>query len=181
MKVSRLWLLAFFFLVSCSGNAPAPANQKLEYFNLRGYFEQEATRLSAGNTLVDKTVSKNDDEEHKKLKISNWLNEFDLFITSDINKPAWKKSYRTSRDRDSGTTTYTAIDSTLHTRFIKVILNPFSGAVKRIEISNKTSNLLFKSTEILTYCPDSLYSIEKKQEVLLLGKNKYSITGLMVK
>ena len=37
--------------------------------------------------------------------------------------------------------------------------------------------MLYETSEELTYFPDSLYSINKNQHVLLLGSNNYIVTG----
>ena len=45
-------------------------------------------------------------------------------------------------------------------------------------IVNHTKNMLYENTEKLSYFPDSLYLIQKKQRVRLLGTDTYRISGL---
>ena len=60
----------------------------------------DTARLNKLNTAVLKTVTDNGATESKKVKIDNWGRELDLFIASDINKPAWKDSYTITGDSD---------------------------------------------------------------------------------
>jgi len=46
-------------------------------------------------------------------------------------------------------------------------------------IFNRTKNILYQTTEKLSYFPDSLYLIEKDQKVRLMAKNKYKVQGLI--
>src|SRR5665213_1962489 len=67
--------------------------EKSKYFDIRGYFTADASRLNKLNLQVLKTVTHNGISEGKTIHIDNWARELDLFIGSDINKPAWKDSY----------------------------------------------------------------------------------------
>jgi hypothetical protein len=97
-----------------------------------------------------------------------------MFTESDINKPAWRDSYRVVED--SGRISYRALDSNLRTRSI-VIKKDIAGKPTQIDIINKTHNLLYQSREHLRYVPDSIYSIDKKQHVILIGDNHYLVSG----
>jgi hypothetical protein len=72
-------------------------------------------------------------------------------------------------------TTYTAISPELKTQ--RIIVDKENGKVKSINIYNHTKNMLYETSENLSYYPDSVYSIDKTQHVLLLGNNRYIITG----
>ncbi len=47
-------------------------------------------------------------------------------------------------------------------------------------IYNDSKNMLYESQEWLSYFPDSLYQIDKKQTVRLLGTNTYKIKGALI-
>ena len=144
------------------------------YFDVEGFFKAEASRLDQVNPNVSKTVRKNKDTETRNLKIDDWQTELELFKSSDINKPAWRNSYKT--ETKGGLISYTATSPELRTRNL-VIEKDGTGKVKRISTANEVSNPLYSSTEILEYYPDSLYKIQKKQNVKLLGENTYFISG----
>lgn len=164
-------------LSSCIENNTQAISSK-RYFDLKGYFEKEALRLSRSHMMVDKSVSKNAEKENRQLIIKNWAAEFGLFTGSDINKPAWKDSYRiTSGARE---TRYKSLQPDMRTKEI-VIRKDAGGRIRHISIHNETENTLYTSSEQLDYFPDSLYRISKKQQVLIIGTNNYSVKGRIIK
>lgn len=165
-------IIAVLWLAGCkSEKAP---DVKMTYFDIRGFFAAESARLGEENPLIKKTVTDNGTSESKAVNIPNWQNELSLFFESDINKPSWKNSYQIE---DNGTTViYTAIDPDVRTRKLIITKLP-GGQIKHIEISNKTTNVLYTSEEHLNYYPDSLYRIDKFQDVKILGSHHYTIKG----
>jgi hypothetical protein len=168
--------LFLLFLMSCK-QADDKA-QKPVYIDLETYFKSEVERLSKKKSLVNKTIRQNGTTESKNKIEIDWLNELSLFISSDINKPAWKDSYTITQN--TGQLSYYAKDPNLRTREIQVNKDP-KGNFKRIFIKNINKNYLYESTEVLVYIPDSIYSIEKKQNVILLGKNSLFIEAEIIK
>ncbi|GAB2975915.1 hypothetical protein GCM10027049_08280 [Mucilaginibacter puniceus] len=148
---------------------------KAKYFDLKAFFKADAKRLSRLNKPVRKTVTHNGVTETKEVKIDDWSRELSLFSESDINKPAWRDSYKVQTTPTM--VIYTATDDDLKTR--EIIVNKTGERVKYIRIYNYTKNKLYYTYEKLTYWPDSLYKIEKTQHVRLLGLNKYVITGTL--
>ena len=162
-------------LSACSNPDNMPhAVQARSYFSLVDYFGKEATRLQQRNPEIIKTVAKNGEEERKKIKIADWEKEFALFIDADINKPAWRNSYRV--DSTGSSVTYTSTDSTLRTKEIQITKSD-AGAISHIRITNRVSNALYQTDEQLDYYVDSLYRIAKQQHVQIIGESHYTVTG----
>ena len=147
-----------------------------KYFDLAGYFKADTARLKKLNPQVDKTVTHNGVSENKTVQITNWGQELNHFIQSDINRPAWKNSYSITTFGDL--TVYKAKDPELRTT--KVIINTNKGKIKWVLIFNHTKNLLYETSEKLSYFPDSAYQIDKSQHVRLMGRNVYHITGVLL-
>ncbi|MGZ3872287.1 MAG: hypothetical protein ACXVJD_05190 [Mucilaginibacter sp.] len=147
----------------------------MKYFDIKGYFTADTSRLNKLDKSVFKTIIHNGVTETKKIKISNWGQELDQFIGADINRPAWKNSY-TIISNDS-TVVYKTKDKNL--RVQQILIRRNNQKIKEITILALTENILYKTTEKLSYYPDSLYSIEKFQQVRLMGSNHYSIRGLL--
>ncbi len=166
-------ILLSIWLAGCKSEDKAPDVVK-NYFDIRGFFNSEATRLGNKNTVVLKTVSDNHSSEEKKVTIADWQNELELFSESDINKASWKDSYKT--EKKSNTVIYVAAEPGLRTRKIS-ITRSLAGKISRIQIENKAENMLYTSVENLNYYPDSLYIIDKFQKVRILGPHHYIITG----
>ena len=170
-------LKAFLIIIlfsSCFSKTKETKQPKF-YFDLKGYFSDLATTYNQENPEIIKIVSKNDVKESKPIKIPNWNEELALFIDADINKPAWKDSY--TKDSSATKITYTSNDVDLKTQKIEISLN--DGKPSKFHIETSVSNLLYQTKENLDFYPDSLYSIQKKQNVILLGKNNYLIIGKM--
>jgi hypothetical protein len=170
-------IFTFSGLYSCKPDI-RETGAALKYFDLKGFIHADSVRLSKNNVLVSKTVSHNQEAaQTRRLRISNWGRELDLFSASDINKPAWRESYNIQQQGDS--TIYTAKDPKLFTR--RLMIQQSGNTVKKISIQNAASNILYKSTERLIYYPDSLYLIDKLQQIKLLGDNRYVIKGVIGK
>jgi hypothetical protein len=147
----------------------------LIYFDLKGYFKSSAVQLTAHNRPVFKTAIHNSITESKKVTIDNWERELSLFSASDINKPAWKDSYTVQNTGNA--IFYKAKDPELETK--EITINKDGDKVKWIIIINHTKNLLYETKEKLTYIPDSMYRVEKTQQVRLMGMNRYDIKGVL--
>ena len=98
-----------------------------------------------------------------------------MFMVADINRPAWKNSY-TIATGDS-LVLYKAKEDELKVR--EIIIKKGQGKIKWIVIYTRTKNILYQTTEKLSYFPDSLYLIEKDQRVRLMGRNRYKIQGVI--
>jgi hypothetical protein len=174
--------IALFFLILLTSLLPSckPANlqdaAKPRYFDIKGYFHADSLRLTKLNHIVTKSVTHNGVTETKQVHINNWGVELNLFIQSDINKPAWWDSY--TIQNSAHTVVYRAKTPDMKTREIVINKNP-DNSIKWILIYNSTQNILYQTTEKLSYFPDSLYIIKKDQKVRLLRANKYLVKGTL--
>jgi ABC-type tungstate transport system permease subunit len=158
-----------------SSLACRPDIKQIKYFDIKRYFNDDISGLKKQNKSVFKTVTINGVTESKKVKINNWAQELNLFTGSDINSPAWKNSY-TITDNDEFLI-YKARDPDLKMR--EMIIRRDKERVKWVLIFNSTKNVLYQTTEKLSYFPDSIYLIEKTQRVRLIGTNTYKIQGVI--
>lgn len=174
-----VFLLAVITAWSCSSNSDEllGAGTDTSYFSIESYFTDEAARLQAQSPQVRKMVVKSGESEERVVSIRSWANELDLFILSDINMDAWKGKYKV--DSAGSQVTYRAIDPELRTQQI-AIQRGNDGAIRHIHISNASENMLYKSIETLDYYPDSLYIIEKQQDIRWWSDNTYKIIGHIV-
>lgn len=170
----RKILLPGILLVFLGCN-PAGKSQKnpLTYFDLKGYFEKEALRLSAINPLLTKTVSVNNMEETKKIRITDWAKELSAFSDADINRSAWKGLF--NKKNTGQQETYMSDNKKVPVK--EVMISKRNGQVYGIRIVISYSNVLYSSADTLSYFPDSLYQVKKKQQIRLLAEKNYTITG----
>lgn len=166
-------ILVCIWLAGCHSAEKAP-DVKKTYFDIRGFFDMEISRLAKQNPVVTKTVTDGETSERKQVNISDWQSELGLFTESDINKPSWGDSYQVAEA--GNTVTYEAKGADLRTRKISITKSE-GGRVQHIRIENRTKNMLYTSAENLDYYPDSLYSIDKTQVIKILGTHHYTIAG----
>lgn len=180
-KLARNIIFAIVGIITLLGTACKPdikeTGAALKYFDLKGYFNNDIIRLTKRNSPVTKTVTHNGITESKQVHINNWSAELDLFVGSDINRPAWKDSYTITSSNNF--LIYKAKFPDLKMR--QMVIKKENGRVKWILIFNRTQNILYKTTEKLSYFPDSLYIIEKDQKVRLMGFNTYKVQGNIAK
>lgn len=171
---AALILLVAVFLQSCQPDNIQDGT-KPKYFDIAGYFKAQIAKQRKLNHTTLKSVTHNGNTETKKVHIDDWALELALFVQSDINKPAWRDSYSVQSGID-GSIVYTAKEPELRTREIVITRNK-DNSIKWIMIFNDSKNRLYQTDETLTYRPDSLYTIKKKQHVSFLGTNNYFIKG----
>ncbi len=169
----QIWFMILVLAESLTSCKPVIQQNKSEFFSLNTYFKQQAQKLTKTNFKVVKTVSRNGQAETKTVKIENWPGELSVFSESDINKPAWQRSYKTTVSGDY--TIYKALEPDLKTR--EIMLKKTNNKLVFVMVYNVVNNKLFQTTEKLTYYPDSLYLIRIKQTVRFLGMNDYLIEG----
>jgi 2-hydroxy-3-keto-5-methylthiopentenyl-1-phosphate phosphatase len=170
--IKKLFIPVFAIaLFSCNQRKEAEANTDLVYFDIKGYFEKEISRLQKLNPVVNKTVSVNGAVESKSSKIADWSKELTIFVNADINKTSWKGSFKTVKQNE--TEVYTSDSKKIPIK--KISVTQHGHQVDKIEIIIDNKNILYQSQDTLTYCPGSLYSIKKQQKIRLLKDKKYSV------
>lgn len=172
--LSLLIIGGALLLSSCQNDKTVQKQVKGSTLSLDSFFNSEIEKLTKLNPTVEKTVIKDSDEEVKSLKIPNWQNELSGFIAADITKNADASLYN-FREEDCQTI-YQAKDPGLAIQYLAVE-HDLKGKIRQVVIERKVDNSLYSSEEKLTYDVDSLYQIEKNQDILILGKSHYKIIG----
>ncbi len=166
-------LLCFVLFASC--NQKEQERSKVNrYFDLAGYFKNEASRLTKNNIPIFKTVRINSKSEQKKLTIKDWEKEFSSFIDSDINKSSWKGSFIVTNQNN--VKTYISNDEKIAVN--KIEIREREGKVTAVKIFIHNNNDLYVSKDSLSYFPDSLYEIKKVQKIKLMEEKRYQVIGL---
>jgi hypothetical protein len=167
--------LVFLALSLAACQQKETSKKQIEYVDLRGYFNAEANRLNAQKFTFTKTVCINRKKESKLLNKSiDWEKELSVFKEADINKPAFKGMYQISMLPNK--TIYTTLSKNASVKRIEIDFGNTKKPVG-IRIFQLTKNMIYQSTDTLSYYPDSIYSIHKKQEVRVLGTTVYTIEG----
>jgi len=170
----RLIKIAFLLIIlsSCSQPTQNKAQAKA-YFDLKGYFEKEADRLDKLGLKIDKSVSINGIEEHKLIKVEDFNKELNSFITLDINKASWRDAFKVKKENNL--LMYTTDNEKIPVK--KVEIQYQNNKVSSIYIVTEVDNILYHSTDTLSYRSNQFYEIKKTQKIKLLKEKKYTIIG----
>lgn len=163
---------SFLFFYGCTSSIKEQ-KADLNYFDLKGYFQSEALRLQKSNPVISKTVIVNGAAETRKLKIADWQKEIAVFTEADINRSAWAGLFK--RVVNSQRELFTSDNKKVPVK--EVLILKKNNKPYGIQILVKNSNMLYSSADTLSYYSDSLYRVQKKQQIKLLSEKNYSITG----
>lgn len=163
--------LFFLLLVmACGGVDNADATSKnltKPFFDLKGYFDEQIGALSNTKPSLVKKVTIGDQVEEKIIEQTDFSQELQVFQRSDINRPTWLDKYQvdsTFREKQLTAVQYTALDTTLNTRLLKVYFE--QGKVDSIRIRNQTHSLVADTQQDLFYCPGRNYHILSTQKTI---------------
>jgi len=172
LKKSASLILAVCCIAGCKPKKSDLANNAL-YFDIKGYFEQEAIRLNSQHRGVTKTISINGIPESKKLIVIDFKKELSAFIDADINKLSWKGAFNV--EKNDSLTIYRTADQKIPVKSVEIY--EVAHQIKAIRILRANSNMLYKTADTLLYQKDKGYEIKKMQDVKLLSPAYYSIVG----
>jgi hypothetical protein len=171
--MKRYAYLLFLSLAAC--NSPEyKAKGKVEYFGVKAYFQKEAARLQHLDPMVKKTVVVNGKSETKDLKIASWTKEFASFIDADINKRAWSGEFR--KEETDSLEKYQSNNEKVPVK--SILIYKKDRRILGLVIVIKNQNYLYTSTDTLSYFPGKQYQVRKTQQIKLMNKKEYRITGI---
>ena len=180
----RIFLFAIF-ISFCGITGCEDRESKYEinqFFSTKDFFEKEIERLKVGDIRLEKTAFIGEKKETVILDSVNWPDELRLFIDSDINKPAYITEYDTSSQSTSNgkqVKIYKAKRDDLDTQLLRVIFN--QERVEQIEVVLNDENMVYDSERKLVYIPESGYSIEALQKVMLSDEKQFKIEAKFIK
>ncbi|PPK88255.1 hypothetical protein CLV84_1220 [Neolewinella xylanilytica] len=133
------------------------------YFDLTAYINRQVDSLQAAGGEVTKTITLNGTTETKRMTDLNFATDLRVFREADINKPAWLDKYHSEREArgDSLIRTYTALDSSMQTRRLRVVSQ--DNVPVHIEIIRRTGTVLSKGQHRLIYEPARGYRMRTEQ------------------
>lgn len=165
----RLFILAivFSFLGACSQSEPSTSKEETVFFDIKGYFAEQAKLLNNEQVGVRKMVKIGDSEEVHEMDSLNYEEELKLFANADINRPSWQSKYSVDSSftqRKLSELHYAAQDDELKTREIRIQFK--EEVVSAIEIINHTESTIAETNQRLSYIPNSGYSIRNEQKLI---------------
>lgn len=172
--IAGLLLSCNIGLHSCSETSSKHASiNNGELFDIPTFIEREIALLKKANPKVLKSVSKDLHNEEKLISIDSWDNELSSFKSVDLRKGVYKGFI--NKDSTDNIVTYTFQSDDVDLSKVEII---YSGDLPtQIKIERKVNNLLYDTKEVLSYTVGKNYTVEKVQDVWILGESKYLING----
>lgn len=173
MKKQHLIYCTILLLFGCRNATEQRQNSNHSYFDVKGYFETEADRIRKLGPTIKKTVAVDDSTETQSLKIVDWKRELAAFSDADINRASWKGMFKIAKS--NGNEIYTSDNEKIPVKQVGIFYK--DKKLFRLQMLIENKNTLYTSLDTLNYYPDSLYQIKKVQNIRLLNKKNYVITG----
>lgn len=175
--MKNYFLLFVILLCSCNKSETVSIHK---YFDLKKYFEAEASRLQSGNMQLEKVLIKGNQSENIHQDSVNWNKTLAPFISCDINKPSWSNSYSVDsiRSDSSLTVIYKGIEENLPVRTIEIIWK--NEIITSIKIYKEKNSFYYTSSETYDY-NSSGFNMTGKQKVRLMDEVSYEIKGMFIK
>ncbi len=172
--------LALLF-AACGGKTDTTKNlERAPFFDVKGFFQNEIKRLTEGGAKIEKTVTIGGKAETKIIEKADFAQELALFVTSDINKPAWRDKYRVEKTAGRSLESFFATDDDLKTKRIDIFRFPPNG-VTQIQILNTDKSSITESQQSLDYDIGKGYSIETFQKFIGSDSSKTRIQVVFLK
>lgn len=176
-----LGIIVILTIFSC--DATPDQTQVKNYYDLKGFIDNQIKVLNDSKPLVGKKLMVNNKNEAIEVKISDWEKELELFKQLDINKPAFKTSYEVKQSDTSDSTT---IEYTLKpsekapVKILKIVLDKNKN-LKILLAKVKQENNLYHSDKTLSILVDksmiTSYKIVGYQQLKYFDKKPFEIEG----
>ena len=142
-------LLPLFLLLTACADAPDTTTRPA-YFDVAGYVRGQVAALTQARPTVKKRAQLGANLEQQTTRAINWSRELELFAQADINKPALRNSYTTTRP-DSLTYLYRLKpgEKNLPVQLLTVRLDSATGKPRQIEATLTTKNPLYTAEKYI--------------------------------
>lgn len=179
--ILRLIPTVFIFVIFCScGELSKTEQEKMPYFDLKGFVKMEAEKLDGSEAILTSRVQGVENRETKTLTKKQWLEAFDTFIQADINKPALYLSYDT-KVKNNILTHSLFEDADEKVKEIK--LTYIDDKVVAATLKSSENNLFYSTSTLAEMYINNHtkkvdhYSIETTQKIWFLAPSNIKIMG----
>ena len=180
-----LSLAGLFF--SCQ---PSPETTSVKtYYDLKGFLEKQVIGLNKQKPSVLKETKIGNSKDQKTTNAIDWNKELEIFLQTDLNKPAYKLSYVINRP-DSTTYEYRLKDGEKMTvKYLKISVGLLSKQIEKLEAVVKQSNQLYHSEKQLLFtCAPAqngqwqikTYEVSGFQQLAMAEKKTFSVKGIVL-
>ncbi|MFC2176064.1 hypothetical protein ACFLR1_03750 [Bacteroidota bacterium] len=183
MRRHFLYVVIAAVLCSCTKN-PVEIYYKDQraYYDIPKFINAQSTNLDKKKQWVRKTVTKDGRTHIIERGDIEWNDELSAFIDSDINRPAWRGSFKVdtiSLDR-VWVITYKTEVSEIPVKNVVVTMDKESKECLQVTVDKSTENFLYTSNQKLFYTTGEGYMLKGKLSVTYLFESEYAIESEFV-
>lgn len=147
------------------------------YYDLPSFITKQANNLQSKTQWVRKHVTKDGHSHIIERGDIEWMEELDLFIESDINRPAWRGEFKvdTIRLEREYVITYKTDNKQIPVKNVVVTIDKESNQCLKVTVDRRTKNFLYQSDQSLYFTTGEGYMMKGKLSVSYLFDSEYSI------
>ena len=172
-----LYIALVFSFVSCSDLAEVYYENDRYYFDLPTFLNERIANLQKNNQWVRKHVTKDGHEHIIERGDIEWNEELDLFLDSDINRPAWRGEFKvdTIKLEREYVVTYKTENKQIPVKNVVVTIDKDTRQCLKLTVDRRTKNFLYQSDQSLYYTTGEGYIMKGKLSINYLFDSEYSI------
>jgi hypothetical protein len=147
------------------------------YYDLPTFITKQANNLQTKNQRVRKHVTKDGHSHIIERGDIEWTEELDLFLESDINRPAWRGEFKvdTIKLEREYVITYKTENKQIPVKNVVVTIDRETRQCLKLTVDRRTQNFLYQSDQSLYYTTGEGYMMKGKLSVSYLFDSEYSI------
>jgi hypothetical protein len=169
--MKKYWSLSLtlLILISCKPKDNKNAKNQVNFFDLKGFLTEQVALDLASIQSLEKSIYVNGVKETKTLGKEFVTGDINGFKEADINKPAWSDKYKVDSLLDGqnhlSETVYTALDTSMRTRELRIVYS--NDKVIEIKIEKSNINAAINMNQKMYYTVNKGYSIIHYQKLAL--------------
>jgi hypothetical protein len=138
---------------------------------------KQVDNLRSKGQRVRKHVTKDGNSHIIERGDIDWEEELDLFIESDINRPAWRGEFKvdTINLEREYVITYKTANAQIPVKNVVVTIDKGTRQCLKLTVDRRTDNFLYSSDQSLYFTTGEGYMMKGKLSVSLLFDSEYSI------
>jgi len=186
LTVLRPLLTTFLIAVLLGSCSKDPTEVYFEdqrfYYDLPKCMNQQVNALNEMGKVVRKKLTKDGQTQIIERNSVNWSEELELFIESDINRPAWRGAFiaDTVYLERMMVITYQTERKEIPVRNVVVTLDRASKQCLRLTIDRKTENFLYSSNQKLFFNPGEGYTIKGHLKVPWIFESEFIVESAFI-
>ncbi len=152
------------------------------YYDLPKCMTHQIDALQKMGKLVRKKLNKDGQSQTIERGNVNWEEELELFLESDINRPAWRGDFQadTVKLEQMMVITYSTENPEIPVKSVVVTLDREGRQCLRLSIDRGTENFLYSSAQKLFFTPGEGYTIKGHLKVPFIFESEFSVESTFI-